>query len=785
MMKNTILFLLFSSCLMPLWAQTTLAGKVLDSDGQPIDGATVRLLRLPDSALVMQSSALADGTFQLRSPARGEYIIHYSSIGYLSSFSVPYTLSETDQSVVPIFLTSTQQSLMTVEVVGKQASLRQYADKMVVDVAGSVLAEGNNVLELLEKTPGLVSDGKGNFSIQGRAGANVRIDGRETYVSGEQLASLLRGLQASEVSKLELISNPSAREDAAGTAGIINIVTKRNAKVGFGGDAFLNAGQGRAFYGGFGGGLHYKVNGLDMYVQGNKSYDRSSSRSLTERRFYEQGDLLSFQRQTEKKNLDDASYHSVRAGAKYEFQNGGIVDGSVHWMTGNYKPYAMIDMGTWNYPGGTHIANATSTNRFDKSFKNLTFNVNYANKYEGEDHFLKFNFDFAPHGNDYDNLFETSIDNFEHNTQLTTGRTNVQDLSNTTYAGRLDYSRPLANANKIEMGWKGTYFFINNDVTNTVLENGTWVQDLATSNRFQYTQHIEAVYATYSGKYKDLEYQAGLRGEYTFIDANQISLNKKSNQRYFDLFPSGSLLYHLTDNHTLRSSFNSRIERPGDHDINVFRIYEDAFSYYEGNPDLKPEKSYIVELGHGFKSRLFTTLGLSYGQNTINWVVRQGDRVGENLSRPENIGRYLNYSVSMMYNQTLYAWWTASHYVNAFYNDYSGEIDDVVLDSKGSSWTANSRHTLQLKNGFRSEISLYYRSGITVGPTRTDQRYGLDLAAEKKLFGDRGMIKLAANGLLRSANPTLTSDYGKLRLFYADYPDNRKIVLSLSYRFGN
>lgn len=678
-----------------------------------------------------------------------------------------------------------EETIEAVEVVGKQAAIRQYADKMVVDVEGSVLAEGNNVLELLEKTPGLVSDGKGNFSIQGRAGANVRIDGRDMYVTGEQLASILRGLQASEVSKLELMSNPSAREDAAGTAGIINIVTKRNARMGFGGDVSLRGAKGREFHGGFGGGLHYKVNGIDMYVQGNKSYDRTNSHNLTERSFFEQGNLLSFQRQHEKKRLDDASFNSVRAGVKYEFADGGVLDGSVHWMTGNYKPYATIDMDTWSYPSQVHAERAWSQNRFDESFKNWTFNVNYANKYEGEDHFLKFNFDFAPHGNDYNNRFETDISNLQNDTKTSTGRTNVQDLSNTTYAGRLDYSRPFADASKIELGWKGTYFFINNDVVNTVLDNGNWMPDAATSNRFQYTQHIEALYAIYSGKYKKLEYQAGLRGEYTFINANQVTLNKKNDQRYFDLFPSGSLLYNLNDDNTLRTSFSSRIERPGDHDINVFRIYEDAYSYFEGNPDLKPEKSYITEIGHGYRNKLFTTVGVSYGRDIINWIIRQGDRVGENLARPENIGRYLNYSASVMYNQRVNSWWSASHYVNAFYNDYTGEIGEANLASKGSSWTANSRQTLLFKYGFRSEISLYYSSGVTTGPVRTDQRYGMDLAAEKKMFGDRGMIKLAVNGLLRNANPQLTSTYGDLTIFYSDFLDNRKVLLSLSYRFGN
>jgi outer membrane receptor protein involved in Fe transport len=695
MTKSTLLSILLSAAATGLVAQTKLSGKIFDKDGHPIKGATASLLHLADSSLIMQADAAKDGSFLLHAPKNGNYLIRYSSIGYTTTHSRAYSLAEAEHSALPIFLQPVEHLMETVHVVGKQASVRQYADKMVVDVEGSVLAEGNNVLELLEKTPGLVSDGKGNFSIQGRAGANVRINGRDMYVSGEQLASILRGLQASEVSKLELISNPSAREDAAGTAGIINIVTKRNAKAGFGGDAFIRAGQGRQFYGGLGGGLHYKVNGLDMYLQGNKSFDRSNSHNLTERSFFNQGNLTSFQRQHERKKLDDASFHSVRAGAKYEFSDGGVLDGSVHWMTGNYKPYASIEMDTWDYPANIQTAHAISNNRFDESFKNWTFNINYINKYEGEDHFLKFNFDFAPHGNDYNNRFETDQFNLQTNTQSSTGRTNIQDLSNTTYSGRLDYSKPLTDSSKIELGWKGTYFFINNDVINTLLDNGKWIQDDATSNRFQYTQHIEALYAIYSGKYKRIEYQAGLRGEYTFINANQVTLNKKNDQRYFDLFPSGSFLYHLNEKNTLRTSFSSRIERPGDHDINVFRIYEDAYSYNEGNPDLKPEKSYITEIGHGYRNKLFTTLGISYGRDMINWIIRQGDKVGENLSKPENIGRYMNYSASVMYNQKLRTWWTASHYVNAFYNNYSGEIGNVNLDSKGSSWTANSRHTLQ------------------------------------------------------------------------------------------
>lgn len=684
----------------------------------------------------------------------------------------------------PVILQMVVQEIDAVEVSGRMPGIRQYVDKLVVDVEGTVLSEGNNLLELLEKTPGVLSDGKGNFSVQGRAGARVIIDGRDTYLSGEQLASLLRGMQAKDVAKLELMSNPSAREDAAGTAGIINIVTKRNKRTGFGGDVFVRGSQSRQSQGGTGGGVHYRVNRLDMYVNGSVGYERSADSSIIERTFYNNGVLTGRQRQKEEKRLDPGRYHSLRTGASYTFDDGGILDASFHWMRGRFISTADMDMIMWD---GTNVTTgrAQTNNRFNEMYNNLTFNVNYVNKYEGEDHFLKINLDYAPHTNDYDNVFQTQFFDRVGAGTGKTARTNVQDLSNTTYAGRLDYSRPLGDSGKLELGWKGTYFFIDNNVFNDTLRGDQWMRDYTTSNNFQYTQHIEALYFIYSGKVRKLEYQAGLRGEYTFIKAKQVTLDETNRQRYMDFFPNASASYHLNENHLLRTSFSSRIERPGDHDINAFRIYQDAYTYFEGNPYLKPEKSFVSEIGHGFKNRLFTTVSMSSGRDVINWVSRVGNLPTENLTRPENIGRYRNYSASVMYNNSFFSWWTASHYLNGFHNSYTGKIEEIKLDNKGSSWSANSKHTFHFNWGLRAEAAAYYNSGITTGARRSDRLYGMDLAAEKKVWNDRGMIKLAANGIIRNANPRYTSEYGDLILHHSAFPDNRKIIVSLSYRFGD
>lgn len=784
LLKSFLLCTPLILCCSIVFAQAKLSGKVLSEDGKALTDASVRIFTMPDSTLYAEQKTDQQGSYTLLVDRLGTYTLQFNSLGFAGySITDLDIMSYQQRSIPTVFLQELLEEIDAVRVLRRMPGIRQYADKMVVDVEGSVLSEGNNLLELLEKTPGILSDGKGNFSIQGRAGAHIRIDGRDTYLSGPQLASVLRGMQASDVAKLELVSNPSAREDASGTAGIINIVTKRTKGSAFGGDVFARGSRSRESQGAIGGGLKYRVNRLSMYVNGSIGREKSSDSTRIERSFHTQGIITYTQRQIERQQLNPGTYHSIRTGASYEFENGGILDASFHWLRGHFINIADVDM-TTDYQSELPVSFAQTNNRFDETYSNLTYNINYVNKYDGEDHFLKINLDYAPHVNDYDNSFFTQITSGQESQVRTTARVNVQNLSNTTYAGRLDYSKPLGDAQKLEMGWKGTYFHIDNDVRNDTLQGNNWIFDPGTSNQFQYGQHIEALYLIYSATNDKAEYQLGVRGEYTFIKSKQITLNQIEHQRYFNIFPSGSISYQVHPSHSIRAAFSSRIERPSDHDINAFRVYQDAYSYSEGNPSLKPEKSFISEIGHSFRNKLFTTLSMSYGKDMINWISRAGTLPGENLTRPENVGNYHNYSASVMYNQLLTSWWTANHYVNGFHNSYSGQIEGTNLNSKGSSWSANSRHTFLFNWGLRSEIAAYYNSGVTTGARRSDHAYGLDVSAEKKIMDGKGIIKLSANGVLRNANPIYTSRFGDLILYHSAFPDNRKIMLSLSYQFG-
>lgn len=780
-----LLIILLLITLTPLHAQFSIHGKVLAENGKALEKASISLLQLPDSTLFMQTSSNESGQYDFTANTHGNFILRISSVGYETYYSKAYSTKHGDKlTITPAILNPQAIALNAVHIFGKPPVVQQFVDKMVVHVEESALAEGNNVLELLEKTPGIVSDGKGNFSIQGRTGANIKINGRDVYVSGAQLASMLRGLQARDIAKLELVSTPSSKEDASGSAGIINIITKKNKHAGWGGDVFLRGSHTRKAQASAGAGLHYKTERLNVFTNLSTGHEEGKESSDLVRTWSNpDGSLQRKQIQHEERRLNPGRYHSILTGLTFDIDSSSTLEASFSWIKGNYISYSDIQL-DFSDASQQVTQSALTNNRFDEGYNNLTFNVNYNKKYEQENHYLKVNLDFAPHSNAYDNDFYTRYQ--QANTlKEPSARHNLQDLSNTTYSARVDYSQPIGRHSLYELGWKGTHFFIDNQLRNDTLQQGAWVRDNNSSYDFQYTQHVEAAYATFGSKINSFEYKLGLRAEYTYTKANQQSIQQADKNNYLHLFPTLFTSYAINEKHNLRAAYSSRIARPSDHDVNVFRVYEDPFSYYEGNPDLKPEISNILELGHGFKNKLFTTLGLSHSKDVITWITGIGENPSQTYSRPENLGKHLNYSASMMYNNRFASFWDGSHYINAFHNSFKGTVGAIDLDRKGSSWTANSRHTFNFQKGWRIEALGYYNSPLTDGIRQVEKTYGLDLAVEKKLLSERAMIKLAANGLVRNGTPQYSSSFANLQIDNKRFPDNRKVLLSLQYRFGS
>ncbi len=759
-----------------------LGGRVIDEQGLPVGRAAVKLVAMPDSAILAQAMTDEAGTFSIPAVGSRPGILVVSHLGYRTYRSQPLAVGLVSVGTIVLHTDVTQ--LAAVSVLGRRPSVTHQVDRMTIDVEGSALTVGNSVLELLERTPGVTSNGEGNFAIQGRQGVQVMINGRATYISGAQLALLLRGMQARDVVKVELMSSPSARQNAEGSGGIINIVTKTNRRSGLGGDAFMRGGHGRRPEYALGGGMNLKTDKWAFQASGSHGRDEEEESSFNERRFGGGPAPSTITRQWEDSRLDPGRNYGLQADVEYAADSSQVFGAGVHWIKGRYQSFADAMMHVLE-GGVTRMQQNVTQNRFDEGYNNLTFNARYTRRFDAEGHELTANADYAPHGNDFRNGFHTIYhDGSGQQVGNPAARTNVQDLSNTTYVGSIDYVRPLGAQRKLELGWRATYLWIANAVRNDTLRNGIqWDVDDRTSNRFRYGQHVQAAYGIFSGKWGELEYQAGLRMEYTGTEAEQVTIHSSTRNQYVDLFPNAFLGYPLTEKQKLRLAYSRRIKRPGDHDLNAFRVYADPFNYFEGNPQLAPSKTHALELVHVFDNKFFTTLTLNRSGDAIVSITGPGARVGETLSRPENVGSFTNYGISVLYSARLTGWWEVNQYANLFHNRYEGSSRGATLDNHATSWSANSRHTFQAYR-IRMELLGYYHSGMVAGALHTASRYGVDVGIDRSLLADKANVKLACTGLVRNARPQSTASFGSLYTVSDERPDNRRVVLSITYRFG-
>ncbi len=762
-----------------------ITGRVTDGNGTPLPHAAVVLLTFPDSALASENLTDNHGNFSVSLRSGQPYILAVSHLGYRTHRGASFTLQPNERrGLSDIILQADITLLAAVSVTARRPAITHQVDRMTIDVEGSTLTVGNSVLELLERTPGITSDGEGNFTIQGRGGVQVMINGKSTYLSGNQLALLLRGMQARDVSKVELMSSPSARQNAEGTGGIINVVTKTNSLSGFGGDVFVRLSHGRRPQYALGGGIHLEQGGWALQVSGSHGMDKSTSSSFNERLFENGGSTSAITRQWEDSRTDPGRNYGLRAGISYAADTSRTFGLDVHWIKGRYQSFsdAMLHLLRGQQ---ILVQQNTTQNHFDEGYNNLTFSTNYTHRFADEGHQLTINADYAPHGNDYDNGYHTIYhDGSGQRSGYPSARRNVQDLSNTTYVGSVDYVRPTARKGKVELGWRATYLYIDNSVRNDTLYNGQqWLYDGLTSNQFQYSQHVQAAYAIYSGQWGKLEFQAGIRGEYTGTKADQLTLDSLTRNRYFDVFPNLFVRYPMGQKNQLRLAYSKRIRRPGDHDVNVFRLYIDPYNYFEGNPQLAPSKTHILELVHAANNKFFTTLSFNRGSDVILAVTGEGEQAGQTLSRPENVGSFINYGISVMYNGAFTDWWEASHYANLFHNKYEGTFRSTVLDNASTSWSGNSRHTFRAYR-FRAEVIGYYHSAMASGAIHTAPDYGVDAGVDRSLFGEQATIKLSVTGLVRNAKPEYTAVFGNLHTVSYERPDNRRFILSFTYRFG-
>lgn len=773
-------------------AQTNNAGKVTGTikDGgnqKNIDAASVSLLKAQDSSLVKTAVADKDGNFFIEDVREGSYLVLATSIGHAKTYSNPFSISATQQTfnVGVMQLVPADKNLKEVTVVSKKPFIERKADKTVLNVEASISNTGSTALEVLEKAPGVTVDKDGNISLKGKQGVMIMVDGKPTFLSGPELTNMLRNMSSNQLDQIEIMTNPSAKYDASGRSGIINIKTKKNKQKGFNGSASAAYSQG----------IYSKTsNSLNLnYKQGKVNL--FSTLSANYRNGYQQLDIYRRYTNADKstKAVFEQSNFRTRHGGNYNAKIGAdfylskkttlgvVVSGVTNPQVENGENTSFLKSST-----GIVDSIVQSMSSEHSKWKNGTVNLNFRHVFDSTGRELTIDADYLRYDatkaqNFYNNSYTAlwSLKNADHLQGELPSAIKI-------YSAKTDYTHPLQHGAKIEAGLKSSFVETDNIAGYYNMVGSTKTPDYEKTNRFDYKENINAAYLNYNKEMKKWSIQTGLRLENTNYEGHQFGNPTKTDSAfknsYTSLFPTMFVAYNPTEKNQFSLSYGRRINRPDYEDLNPFLFFLDKYTYGAGNPFLKPMYSHVMEASHTYNQFLTTTVNYSYTKNLFTEIFHQQGFA--TIVNQGNYGSMNDMSLSVNAQVPVAKWMNTNVYTEAKYNRFKGLLYGDDVDVNATTFLINVNNQLKFKKGWSAEVSGWYRTRGIEGQIAIKALGQLNTGVQKQIIKNKGTLKLNINDVLNSRFPKGDINFQNTEARFRQYSDNRTVTLSFSYRFG-
>lgn len=763
------------------------AGTLTDGQGRALEAATLSLLRGQDSSLVKVALSDKSGKFSFEEVAFGNYLVSASALGHEKAFSSPFALTEANASVVlaTLGLQAQAKTAAGVVVTARRPLVEQKIDRTVVNVEASVTNVGSSALDVLEKSPGLSVDKDGNISLKGKAGVIVLVDGRPTQLSGPDLANLLRNMQAAQLDQIEIMTNPPARFDAAGNAGVINIKTKKNKQFGYNGAVNLGYSQGRYPRHNESVNFNYRQGKWNLFTNFGYSDTKRFQDLYIQRNFRDPDSklLLSyFDQQARMINR----YASLNGKLGVDFFAGPKTTLGMS-LTGFHNPAEFLNRNTTDITNEGGLGSQTrALTSSEEIWQNLGANLNFRRVIDSTGRELTGDLDYLAYSsrsnmnmiNAYFNAWGNALQKAD-----TLMGALPQDIS--IYSGKLDYLHPLKKDTRFEAGIKSSWVQTDNNARYDSMQYGKVIPDLGRSNHFIYEEMINAAYVNLSGPLsKKLNGQLGLRLENTIARGNQLTTDTQFTRRYTQLFPTAFLQYKMNEQHNLALNYGRRIRRPNYESLNPFIEFLDRYTYQQGNPDLKPQFSHNIELSHTFKSYLTATLNYTRTTDIIQQVMEQNESTNETFVRRANIASERQYGLALSFNKPLNKWWTSSIYVNGFNNRSEGTVDSSYVAVSAYTIMINGSQQFKLGKTTSAEVSGFYRTGGLDGVLGFKPMGMVSVGFSQQVLKNKGSIRLNVRDLFFTQRFRAVIKYGNVDTQFQSINDSRTVNLSFTYRFS-
>lgn len=788
-MKHTLLTsLLILVCCSLAIAQNnfSVSGKILGSGNEPLAGAYLMLFS--DTTLQRTSVTDVDGKFIMEPVYPGDYTIRVSNVGYEN-----YTtevISVAANIVLPdITLAAQKGQLKEVTVTAQKPFIEVKADKIVVNVENSIVSAGSSVMDVLQRSPGVNVDNNDNISLKGRQGVTIWIDGRPTPMQGADLATVLRSMPSNSVERIEIISNPGARFDAAGSAGIINIKTKKDKRLGVNGSATVNYGQGKYPKYGAGLNLNYRNKKFNVYANYNYAYRYWFNHLMLNRRFLDTAkgleDRQLFRYDQDNFALFNFKNHIANAGLDYNLSVKTSVGIALSFSTNSFDPKA--DNASRALDNNDNLLyNFNTTGRHDNFYYNYAANVNLKHSFDSSGRELSVDMDYATFGNQSNQNFVTTYkapdgSEFQPDYFLKSNLDGVTSIQSV----KADYIHPLSPKTRIEAGVKASIAKADNKPLFYEMVNGDFTLDTKRSNHFIYKENINAGYITLNKEWTKWSTQLGLRVENTNAQWEQKTTVQQYDTSYTQFFPSLAFQYHLSPKQDLGLTFSRRIERPNYQQLNPFKYFIDKTTYREGYPYLQPASFYSVELSHTFNQRFVTTLTYGINKGVIVEVIQPSDTEDSiTVQTNKNLDQMIFIGLSGAYPFQITKWWSNVTNLNIYYARYDGNIAKTPLRNGSPTFDLNTNNTFTLPAGFSAELGLFYQARQIYGYMEVNPVWMLNAGVQKHLFNRKATIRFNIQDIFFKGYPSATSVYTGYREDFVAERETRVANISFVYRFG-
>jgi hypothetical protein len=788
-MKHFLSLLMVFTIALSVKAQAqngSIKGAALDGKGQAVEAATISLLKAKDSSLVKVGLPDTKGGFQFEKLAEGQYLISASAVGFQKTYSHPFQITAEKKEVVldQLIMVPASKAIAGITVTAKRPLIEQKIDRTVVNVEASVTNVGSTALEVLEKSPGITVDKDGNISLKGKEGVLVLIDGRPTQLSGPDLANLLKSMQASQLDQVEIMTNPPARFDAAGNAGVINIKTKKNKQFGYNGS--LTVGYGQGMYPKFNEGLNMNYRSGKFNVFGNLSHNyRKHFNTLAIQRNLRHRDtkVLENYFDQEAKMLNEGNSYNVKLGLDYSVTKNTTVGVVVNSWT-NPSTFSNRNLTLISDPNQQLLSKTRARADYKQSWKNFSTNLNFRTQLDTTGKELTADLDYITYASRNNQVLINSY--FDaHNIPSAKGDTLLgslpQDIS--IYSGRIDYLQPLKKGARFEAGLKSSIVETDNNAQYDSIINGGMVHDFKRSNYFIYKENINAAYVNLSTPLgKKISAQLGLRLENTNATGTQVTTGQTFERNYTQLFPTAFFQYKKDDKNNFGLNYGRRIRRPNYESLNPFIRFLDRYTYSQGNPDLKPQFSHNIELSHTYKNFFTTTLNYSKTTDIIQGVIEQ--RGQQAYAKQANIAGMRQYGIAVSANSPITKWWTNSIYVNVFNNRFTGLVDGTPIAVEATTVALNGSQQFKFSKTWSGEVSGFYRSPGIEGVVALRSMGMLSLGVSKQILKNQGTLRLNIRDILYTQQTSATAQYGNVDARFQETRDSRVVNLGFTYRFS-